>query len=92
MKGGTFSFQVFFWCHCIAKIETVSVSIFTNAVCLEAITLSFVINPLLVLMLALKTNCLLITGDMFSHIPCIHANPIDVAQKIINLVVRVSLS
>jgi hypothetical protein len=74
------------------KIETVSVSIFANAVCLEAITLFFVINPLLVLMLALKTNCLLITGDMFSHIPCSHAHAIGVAQKIINLVVQVGLS
>jgi hypothetical protein len=46
---------------------------------------------LLVLMLALKTNCLLIIGDMFSHIPCIHANMIYVAQKIINLLVWVSL-
>jgi len=87
VQGGTLLLEIFLGSSNVLKVERVSVPVLTDAVNLETVSFFLVANSLLVLMSSLKANSLLITGKMFANIPSLHADTIDMAQKIIDLVV-----
>ncbi len=82
VQGGTLLLEIFLGSSNVSKVP-----ILTDAVSLETISYFLVANSLFVLMSSLKANSLLITGKMFANIPSLHADTIDMAQKIIDLVV-----
>jgi len=82
VQGGTLLLEIFLGSSNVSKVP-----ILTDAVSLETISYFLVANSLFVLMSSLKANSLLITGKMFANIPSLHADMIDMAQKIIDLMV-----
>jgi hypothetical protein len=92
MQGGTLLLQIFLGSSYISKVERVSVPVLTDTVSLKPVSFFLVANSLFVLMSSLKANGLLITGKMFANIPSLHTDTIDMAQKIINLMVGMRFS
>jgi hypothetical protein len=76
----------------VAEIEIVGKASVTQGITLKAITFGLVSNPSLVSMIALKTDRLLITGNISPKFPSSLAALLNPAKKGVYLVHRILLS